>query len=90
MPFLGHSSSHLWCRSCSPVDYEDYDYNDNVVQGGNDGENSTCLDLEKFIVSDECGKLGTALSVTQEGFGLYQSLKTSQFGPQRGQQGNGA
>ena len=72
MPFLGHSSSHLWCRSCSPVDHEDYDYDDNVVEGGNDGENSTCLDLEKFIVSDECGKLGTALSVTQKGFGSFQ------------------
>ena len=42
------------------------------VVTGNDGENSTCLDLEKFIVSDECGKLGTALSVTQKGFGLFQ------------------
>ena len=45
------------------------------VVTGNDGENSTCLDLEKFIVSDECGKLGTALSVTQKGFGNISIIK---------------
>ena len=35
LPFLGHSSSHLWCMSCSPIDDENYNYDDNVVGGGN-------------------------------------------------------